>query len=309
MLWQAACAPPTDCCAATTSNTSGTRKGVHKLIADGQMDEKANRMAALANTVMFEEQDATAYIAGAPHLKHLNLRALYEDLTQGVFTSAKSNSATPTILDLGAGEGSATIRFLELGARVTAVDISESQLRDLRRRCAPYGDRLRVHCEEIEATTRRESELYDVLVMTSFIHHIPDYLAAIRNLLPLLKPRGQFFSFQDPLRYDTLERRSFVFSQLAYFSWRMCQGNLWRGLKTRLRRIRGLYIAGSPEDDAEYHVTRNGVDHAAIVQLLESERFDCTVVRYFSTQSGLWQRIGASLALENTFGVTAQRRP
>jgi 2-polyprenyl-6-hydroxyphenyl methylase / 3-demethylubiquinone-9 3-methyltransferase len=278
-------------------------------ISNSQMDKNANRMAAAANAIMFDEQDATAYIAGAPHLKHLSLRALYEDLTMRVFMSARINSATPTILDLGAGEGSATIRFLELGARVTAVDISESQLRDLRRRCGRYGDRLEVHCEEIEATMLRETDVYDVVVMNSFIHHIPDYLAAIGNLLPLLKPRGQFFSFQDPLRYDTLERRSFVFSQLAYFSWRMCQGNLWRGLKTRLRRVRGVYIAGSPEDDAEYHVTRNGVDHAAIVQLLESERFNATVVRYFSTQSGFLQRVGAFLALENTFSITAQRRP
>jgi SAM-dependent methyltransferase len=272
------------------------------------MDEKVTRMAAFANAAMFERQDATAYIAGAPHLKHPSLRSLYENLMMRVFTSAKSNSDTPTILDLGAGEGSATIRFLELGARVTAVDISETQLRDLRRRCARYGDRLRVHCEEIEATMLRETGAYDVVVMNSFIHHIPDYLAAIGNLLPLLKPRGQFFSFQDPLRYDTLERRSYIFSQLAYFSWRMCQGNLWRGLKTRLRRIRGVYIAGSPEDDAEYHVTRNGVDHAAIARLLESEHFHCNVVRYFSTQSASLQRIGASLSLENTFSIIAQRQ-
>lgn len=266
-------------------------------------------MAALANAAMFDERGTSAYIKGAPHLKHASLQALYEDLTMRVFTSAKANRDTPNILDLGAGEGSATVRFLELGARVTAVDISESQLRDLRSRCQRYGDRLRIHCEEIGAAIRRDNDVYDVVVMNSFIHHIPDYLAVIRHLLPSLGPDGQFFSFQDPLRYDTLERRSRVFSQLAYFSWRIFQGNLWRGFKTRLRRVRGVYVAGSLEDDAEYHVTRNGVDCATITQLLESEGFNCTVVRYFSTQSGLCQRIGASLAMENTFSITAQRRP
>ena len=283
-------------------------KRVRKLIADSQVDPTANHMAALANAAMFDERAASAYIGGAPHLKHPSLRALYEDLTMRVFTSAKANRDTPTILDLGAGEGSATLRFLELGARVTAVDISESQLRDLRRRCLRFGDKLRVHCEDIAATMHREGEVYDVVVMNSFIHHIPDYLAAIRNLLPLLGPGGQFFFFQDPVRYDTLDRHVYVFSQLAYFSWRMCQGNLWRGFKTRLRRIRGVYIAGSLEDDAEYHVTRNGVDCVAIARLLESERFNCSVVRYFSTQSGVFQHIGASLTMENTFSITAQRR-
>lgn len=281
---------------------------MHKLIAEGQLDEKANHRAALANATMFEEQDTATYIEGAPHLKHARLRALYDDLTMRVFTSAKRNSDTPSILDLGAGEGSAAVRFLQLGARVTAVDISENQLRDLRRRCDCYGENLRVYCEEMAATIRRETDLYDVVVMNSFIHHIPDYLAAIKNVLPLLRPRGQFFSFQDPLRYDMLGRGSYVFSQAAYFSWRIFQGNLWRGLKTRLRRSRGVYIAGSQEDDAEYHVTRNGVDQTAIAHLLESEHFDCTLVRYFSTQSGLFQRLGESLAIKNTFSITAQRR-
>ena len=104
-----------------------------------------------------------------------------------------------------------------------------------------------------------------------------------------------------------LERPTYIFSQFAYFSWRMFQGNLWGGFKTRLRRIRGVYIPASPEDDAEYHVTRNGVDSIAIAQLLESQTFDCTVVRYFSTQSGLLQRVGAFLAIENTFSICAQR--
>ncbi len=272
------------------------------------MDEKTNQAAALANAAMFDEKDSGRYIEGAPHLKHANLRGLYEALTLRVFSSAKRSTSIPRVLDLGAGEGSATLRFLELGASVTAVDISEKQMAALLHRCQSYGDRLYVRREEITETLKQEGESYDIVVMNSFLHHIPDYLSLIRAAVPLLGRFGQFFSFQDPLRYDTIGLPARLFSQLAYFSWRIFQGNLSRGLKTRIRRLRGIYIPGSPEDDAEYHVTRNGVDQRAIAGLLESAGFDCTTVRYFSTQSGVLQRVGAFLGIENTFAVIAQRK-
>ena len=145
------------------------------------MNAGSDRLAALANAKMFDKQETSAYIQGAPHLKHPDLRALYDELTMRVFVTAKTHSETPAILDLAAGEGSATLRFLELGAHVTATDISERQTHNLRRRCQAYGERLRVRCEEIETTIQRQDELYDVVVMNSFIHHIPDYLAQVRH--------------------------------------------------------------------------------------------------------------------------------
>jgi hypothetical protein len=164
-----------------------------------------------------------------------------------------------------------------------------------------------VRQEPISETFKRKEERYDLVVMNSFLHHIPDYLSAVQDAVSLLQPAGQFFSFQDPLRYDTLGRGTRVFSQAAYFSWRVFQGEYVRGLKTRVRRVRGIYVAGSKEDDAEYHVTRNGVDQESIVDLLRSHDFDCELIRYFSTQSWAFQVLGTSLGIENTFAIVAQR--
>jgi ubiquinone/menaquinone biosynthesis C-methylase UbiE len=48
------------------------------------------------------------------------------------------------ILDLGAGTGNITLRLLEAGARVTALDLSAEMLKLLRRKCVAHRDRLRV---------------------------------------------------------------------------------------------------------------------------------------------------------------------
>lgn len=273
------------------------------------MDERINRVAALANVAMYDSEATRRYIDGAPHIKHASLRRLYGGLVVRVFDEARRYADPPAVLDLGAGEGSVTLPFLELGARVTAVDISSSQLDLLRHRCASFGDRLVVRREDINDTLGAlADDRFDIVVVNSFLHHVPDYLAVIQGATALLGPHGQFFSFQDPLRYDSIGWPARVFSALAFASWRILQGDVIGGLRRRLRRTRGIYLADSPYDNAEYHAIRGGVDQQAVRQLLEARGFECELIPYFSTQSRLFQPLGAALGIANTFGVIARRR-
>ena len=271
------------------------------------MDERVNRVAALANVSAYDDKGTREYIDGAPHIKHASLRTLYANLVVRVYDFAKEQKAVPSVLDQGAGEGSVTLPFLELGARVTAVDISSSQLNALRSRCDRFGDRLEVRCEDIANTFVVKSDNYDIIVASSFLHHIPDYTGMIKKAIRLLTARGQFFSFQDPLRYDSIGKFNMMVSTLSYFSWRLHKGDVVGGLKRRLRRRRGIYVEDSMYDNAEYHVTRNGVDQDAIFRLFREHGFDCRIIRYFSTQSRFFQPIGTALNAENTFAVIARR--
>jgi SAM-dependent methyltransferase len=167
---------------------------------------------------------------------------------------------------------------------------------------------LEVRCEDINDMLRDKSEQYDIIVVNSFLHHVPDYMGMIRKIIMILSPYGQFFSFQDPVRYDTVGRFTMLFSKVAYFSWRVFKGDVIGGLKRRLRRARGIYLEDSMHDNAEYHVTRNGVDQDAIRKLFRENGFDCNIVSYFSTQSPLFQFIGTALGMKNTFAIIAQKR-
>jgi SAM-dependent methyltransferase len=272
------------------------------------MDERVNRIAALANISAYDMEATRNYREGAPHIKHASLRAIYAKLLIRVYDFAKKNTTIPKVLDLGAGEGSVTLPFLELGAKVTAVDISSSQLEALRKRCEHFGNRLEVRCEDISETLEVKSEKYDVIVANSFLHHIPDYIGLISKAVSLLTPYGQFFSFQDPLRYDSVSKFTNLFGNLAYFSYRIFKGDVYNGLKRRLRRSRGVYLANSLHDNAEYHVVRNGVDQEAISKYFEKNGIECDIVSYFSTQSRLFQPLGTLLGIKNTFAVIARRK-
>jgi predicted RNA methylase len=129
------------------------------------MDERINRIATLANVSANDAEATREYIDGAPHIKLASLRKLYCELVVQVFDNAKKHKNTPKVLDLGAGEGTVTLPFLELGARAVAVDISNSQLDALRTKCQHFGDRLAIRCEDINDTLRYKSEKDDIIVV------------------------------------------------------------------------------------------------------------------------------------------------
>jgi hypothetical protein len=95
---------------------------------------------------------------------------------------------------------------------------------------------------------------------------------------------------------------------LSYFWWRIFKKDVIGGISRRFRRFQGIYFDNSIHDNAEYHITRNGVDQYAIFELLEKRGYDCELLPYFSTQSRLFQPIGEALGIQNTFALVAKRR-
>ncbi len=269
----------------------------------------ADRIAVLANVIVFEGVDAAKYIEGAPHLKHESLRRLYGSLVLRLFDGVQNQQTEVRVLDLGAGEGTATLPFLKLGARVTAVDLSRSQLTVLQERASAHRDRLDTRCGdvleivgELETTGAR----FDIVVANSFLHHIPDYVSLTKRVAGLLSVPGTLLTFQDPLRYDTLRRSERLFSTVSYVAWRLQQGDILRGTGRRLRRMRGEY-RDVPEDNAEYHIVRAGVDQEALVAGLRDAGLSVEIVSYFSTQSSIGQRLGEALRMRNTFSLIAKQ--
>jgi SAM-dependent methyltransferase len=276
-----------------------------------KMDERHRRIASIANDLSYgDEAQTRRYINGAPHIKHASLRALYSELVVQVYDAVSRHTPAPRVLDLGAGEGSVTLPFLELGAHVLAVDLSEHQLDVLRQKCDKFKDRIEVRKQDIHETLQDKSRKFDIIAGNSFLHHIPDYLTLIRQATPLLAPHGVFFSFQDPLRYDSVGLPTRMLTDTAYFFWRLSlgsKGDVLAGVRRRMRRRSGVYLENCYQDNAEYHVVRNGVDQNAIAELFKSLEYGCRVVTYFSSQNSVFQPVGTVLGMKNTFSVIAQR--
>lgn len=247
------------------------------------------------------------YRAGSPHLTHWHLYQRLLGELRRVLKSLQRDKLPWSILDVGAGHGSFTEPLLAYGCAVTATEMSRPSLDVLRDQ---YGmnELFSPLLDEDGMFTNIGDKTFSLVLFASVLHHIPSYEAALGAAAARVVPGGALLTFQDPLWYPTLRKADRLLSRFAYLWWRLRQGNYVRGLKTRWRRVRGLYDEQNPSDTVEYHVVRQGVNQDDVQRTLSLLFRNVRLVRYWSTQSPFWQRAGERLRLENTFGVVATDR-
>lgn len=259
------------------------------------------------NSAFFDNRSSARFAESSPHIAHPTLASLWQSVAKRALATAAQVPRLLHVLDLGAGDGFSALPFLEAGALVTAVDSSTVQLERLRQRPAGASN-LEIRQQDVEQFLRENHAHYDIVIASSFLHHVKDYLALVENLASIAADTGsQILLFQDPMRYDTVGRASRAFYLLSYAAWRCRQPDAFGGIRRRIRRFHGVYMEDCPEDVVEYHVVRNGVDQNALASLLKERDFDVEIIKYWSHQSRTFQRAGELFGLQNCFGIMAQR--
>jgi len=246
--------------------------------------------------------------AGDPHLAHPELRAWVVDLVSAVSQRAVSRGLPPHVLEIGAGGGGLTEPLLARGFEVTATEVSRHAVERLK---GTFGGNPRFEAvyDPAEDASGVAGGPFAVVLCASVLHHIPDYRAFVERVVGRhLASSGAFVSVQDPLRYDTMSSVSHRFDRAAYLIWRLRRGNRVSGLISMKNRLTGRLDPSRPGDMVEYHVVRDGVDERALQTVLEGSFDDLRMLRYWSNQSRLAQRVGRRLGLANQFALVAEDR-
>ena len=110
----------------------------------------------------------------------------------------------------GAGYG-LQLLLTQFGAdRVDGVDLDPAMVARARHRLAPHGDRVRVaegSATDLRAALGADDDTYDAVVDFAIIHHIPDWRAAVAEVVRVLAPGGRFY-FDEVTRH-ALDRPSY----------------------------------------------------------------------------------------------------
>lgn len=245
------------------------------------------------------------YARFSPHLKHATLNAYVRRRLRRSWDRVRADGLDGRVLEVGAGDGRFTEPLLAWGARVTATEMSGPSCELLRGTFAD-NERLEVVHDPDGTLAVVGAPPHDLVLFAAVLHHVPDYLAALEQSLPHLRPGGSLVTFQDPLRYASLPAATRWFAEITFAVWRLGQGNLRRGMATRTRKLLGRQRLDHPSDTVEFHVVREGVDQEAVRACLAQWFERVEVTGYWSAQSATVQRIGTALGLENTFSVTAE---
>jgi len=246
------------------------------------------------------------YAAGSPHIRHHALRSTIVATLQDVVGEVLDARGSCRVLEVGAGHGVFTDHLAAMGAQVVVTEMSAPSARVLQDRYR-YNDRVQVVLDQ-DGNPASRAEPVDVVVCVSILHHIPDYLSAVRSHIEQIAPGGAFVSFQDPLWYARRSRMSRLVERAAYLMWRLPQGEFWRGVASVGRRLRGELDETKISDMVEYHVVRDGVDQVALQELLRPHFAAVRLVTYWSTQADWTQALGNRFGLSTTFGLIARKR-
>ena len=97
-------------------------------------------------------------------------------------------------LDVGAGTGNLTGKLLQMGYRVTAVDISAEMCTILQRRYQSFieNNKLSIVKSPIE-NLAFDIGKFDLITCYSVLHHLPDYTTTLRRLSVFLKKGGVIY--------------------------------------------------------------------------------------------------------------------
>jgi phospholipid N-methyltransferase len=247
------------------------------------------------------------YDKGSPHLRHPQLRAMVEGRIRDMVADVTARTGQCRVVEIGAGHGTFTHQLLSAGATsVTVTEASTASAEHLRREFAD-DPRVDVSYDATGEGVLTPGREWDLAVIISVLHHIPDYVGFLDSLADRIAVGGGIFSVQDPLWYPRRSRLSHRVSRGSYLAWRLFQGNYGRGLATRVRRMRGVYDDTLESDLVEYHVVRQGCDEEAVRAKL-SDRFDVEVFSYWSSQAPLFQRLFEESGLVSDFGIAAKNR-
>ncbi len=157
-------------------------------------------------------------------------------------------------LDVGCGTGNLTRHLLALGAHVTAADLSPKLLDEVARRFGASGG---LELQQLNGTDLQPipDGSFDLVAAYSVLHHVPDYIALVREMARVTRPGGLVMidhersdASWNSADYRTFMAEAVVWPTRRWWYW-LQPSRYWRRLRPLLEWRRRLDPRWMPEGD------------------------------------------------------------
>lgn len=145
---------------------------------------------AIADNIRKHDAVGAAYDSGHPEIfNDVEQARLAAGIRDAVALVSAARSPVRA-LDVGCGTGNLTAHLIDAGARVTAADVSTKLLERVRERFGTSGkidDTVVLNGRDLGAFP---DNAFDVVATYSVLHHVPDYVALVREMARVAAPGG-----------------------------------------------------------------------------------------------------------------------
>jgi ubiquinone/menaquinone biosynthesis C-methylase UbiE len=207
-------------------------------------------------------------------IEQQRLRGMLREALKSVRTGAQRIDA----LDFGCGSGNLTRHLIELGAHTTSADLSDDFLKEIQQKFSGSGlsETLKLNGTDLSNVPDAR---FDLVATYSVLHHVPDYLAIVREMCRVLKPGGVLYIDHEVT--DTYYDRPAAYAEFLqkarpHVNWRRWLSLILdvRGYVHILRRLRNPRY----KREGDIHVWPDDrVEWGRIEQILTVEGFEILV--------------------------------
>lgn len=187
-------------------------------------------------------------------------------------------------LDFGSGTGNLTGKLLEEGAHVIAADVSAGMLTKVEKRYerARHEGRLETCLLNGRSPLPFADAYFGFIASYSVLHHVPDYLAAVRELIRVLAPGGVLYldhEHSEKYWHPSVRQRLHRLIMMPRYSF----GRVW----ARVRRLWGVQDPPLPPpgqravaEEGDIHIYADDhVEWSEILRLASEARLETLTAR------------------------------
>ena len=187
---------------------------------------------------------------------------------------------TPRVaLDIGCGTGNLFFKFLKRGFHVVGVDISREMIDILRDKLGNRANLMDLHCSEIDNFLKDEKREYDVVSISSVLHHLPNWYKTLETICDRISNKGILYITHEPT-FDFRTHFNPIHKFLNYVEYGLTL--LYIGIKLYGKKLPILDYSYS-----DYHV-KKGIDQHKIKNLLFRKGFKILLYEEYYCGKNMW---------------------
>lgn len=133
---------------------------------------------------------------------HTELYNKYEQkrITSSLYNVLRNFNNNSTILDIGSGTGNLTIKLLQQGfKKITCLDISKEMMDELKSKVRDSDYNIKFIVSDIDSFLEKNNSKFDIVLISSAIHHFPNYVSTLKNIEKILNNSGCIYITHEPL--------------------------------------------------------------------------------------------------------------